>query len=184
MPFPESLDPRYSILLTKRIQQMNAKHPFLDKAYLWFSPRDFFFVGELPDAKLSLRWEKSSRIRRVAPTTRIIDPDSCVPPKKVPVNPVYLPSMRTIVRTLCPKMRQLFTNPVSPSPPPPPPPPAPTIPVADDVEGYGGDTVVASTSRVRVEDFRGPFPMEDIVIGDDTKIDWDWWGNSRSNPIQ
>ena len=146
------------------MQQMNAKHPFLDKAYLWFSPRDFFFVGKLPDAKLSLRWDRSPRIRRVAPCNRIIDPDSSVLPKKVPVHPVYLPSMRTIVRTLCPNMHPLRQVP-----------PVTPAPVSDTV------TAVASTSGVQIQDLRGPFPMEEIVLGDDVEIDWDWWGSSRFN---
>ena len=29
----------FSLLKKKIIQQMNATHPFLDKAYLWFSPK-------------------------------------------------------------------------------------------------------------------------------------------------
>lgn len=156
------------------IQQMNARHPFLDKAFLWFSPKDFFFLDKIPDAKLSLRWDRLPRIRRVAPIGRIIDPDSCVPPKKVPVNPVYLPSMRTIVRTLCPNMSQLVVPvPVPSLPSPSPPPPAPTRPVADRGKGRGDDVGVVATNTSRV--FLGPFPMEEIDIGDDVEIDWDWW---------
>jgi len=152
---------------------MNAKHPFLDKAYLWFSPKNFFFMGKLPDAKLSLRWERLQRIRRVAPTSRIIDPDSDTPPKKVPVNPVYLPSMRTIVRTMCPNLSQSLKT---------VPPPTPTKPVVGRGEGHGcGGSVVASTSRVRVDHLRGPLRVEEVVVGDDVEIDWDWWGSSRSN---
>jgi len=165
----------------KNIQQMNATHPFLDKAYLWFSPKTYFFMDKIPDTRLSLRWERSSRIRRIAPISRIIDPDSSVPPKKVPISPLYLPSMRTIVRTLCPNKLQL-TGPV--------PPPAPVGPVLQpdheeggDGDGDGGD-VVASTSGVRVEDLREQFPMEEIALGDDVEIDWDWWGSSTFNPVR
>lgn len=160
----------------KNMQQMNAAHPFLDKAYLWFSPRDFFFMDKIPDTRLSLRWERSSRIRRVAPTNRIIDPDSPVPPKKVPVNPLYLPSVKTIVRTLCPNVSQL-AGPVAP--------PAPVQPDREEERrnGGGGD-VGASTSRAQVEDLRGPFPMEEIVLGDDVEVDWDWWGSSMSNSVR
>jgi len=147
---------------------MNAKHPFLDNAYLWFSPRDFFFVGKLPDSKLSLRWDRLPRIRRIAPTTRMIDPDSNTPPKKVPVNPVILPSMRTIVRTLCPNMVQF-----RPAPPT-------TTPVADRRDGHDGGTPVPSTSKVRVEDRRKRLPTEEIDTGD-AEFDWDWWGSSRSS---
>jgi len=162
----------------KIIQQMNAAHPFLDKAYLWFSPKAYFFMDKMPDTRLSLRWERSSRIRRAAPISRIIDPDSSVPPKKVPINPLYLPSMRTIVRTLCPNKLQ----PVGPVPPP-----APTGPVKLDREEGGSDAsdhgVVASTSGVRVEDLREPFPVEEIILGDDVEIDWDWWGSSMFNSV-
>lgn len=158
----------------KRItQRMNAQHPFLEKAYLWFSPRDFFFVDKIPNAKLSLRWERSYRIRKVAPISRIIDPDSNDPPKKVPASPVYLPSVRTVVRTLCPNMSRV-SNTV--------PSPAPKHPV-DRVEGRDGGGTVANTSRVRAEDLEGSFPMEEIALGDDVKVDWDWWGSGRSNPV-
>ena len=153
---------------------MNAKHPFLDKAYLWFHPRDFFFMGKLPDSKLSLRWEQLPRIRKIAPTSRIIDPDSRTPPKRVPANPVYLPSMRTIVRTLCPTMVQFKPEPYS----------TPTIPVVDRGDGYRGDAAVATTSGVQLGDLQRQFAMEEIVIGDDVEIDWDWWGSRGSNSAQ
>ena len=154
----------------KRItQRMNAQHPFLEKAYLWFSPRDFFFVDKIPNTKLSLRWERSYRIRKVAPASRIIDPDSCDPPRKVPTHPVYLPSVKTVVRTLCPNVSRV-SNPVSP--------PAPKYPLDRD-----GDGAVASTSGIRAEDLQGSFPMEEIALGDDVKIDWDWWGSGRSNLV-
>jgi hypothetical protein len=155
------------------MQQMNATHPFLDKAYLWFSPRDFFFMGKIPDKRLWLRWERSSRIRKVAPISRIIDPDSPVPPKKVPINPLYLPSVRTIVRTLCPGMSQL------PGPVPPPAPARPVQPDREEGNSNGGNAVASSTSnRVQVEEF------EEIIIGDDVEIDWDWWGSSTSNSVR
>ena len=160
---------------------MNATHPFLDKAYLWFSPKDFFFVDKIPGTRPSLRWERSSRIRRVAPISRIIDPDSSVPPKKVPVKPLYLPSVRTIVRALCPSKLQL-ARPVLP--------PAPTRPaVRLDREEEGcsdnGDNIpVTSTSRIRAEDIQEPVPMEDIALGDDVWIDWDWWGSSTSSSVR
>jgi len=159
------------------MQQMNATHPFLDKAYLWFSPRDFFFMDKIPDARLSLRWERSSRIRRVAPISRIIDPDSSVPPKRTPINPLYLPSVKTIVRTLCPNISQLAGQVL---------PPAPTAPVQPDreEERRNGGNAGASTSRAQVENLRGPFPMEEIVLGDGVEIDWDWWGSSMSNPVR
>lgn len=164
----------------KIIQQMNATHPFLDKAYLWFSPGTFFFADKLPDTRLSLRWERSSRIRRIAPISRIIDPDSSVPPKKVPVSPLYLPSMRTIVRALCPNKLQL----AGPVPPPPAPSVGPVLQFDHEEAGGGDDDVVASTSGVRVEDLREKFPMEEIILGDDVEIDWDWWGSSTSNPVR
>lgn len=152
---------------------MNAKHPFLDKAYLWFSPRDYFFTGKLPDGKFSLQWDRSQRIVKTAPKKRIIDPDSDTPPKKVHDDPVYLPSMRTIVRVLCPHM---LWSPEVVSPL------MPTKSVIERGEGHGGGGgMVASTSEVRVEDPRGPFHVEEVAVGDDVEIDWDWWGSSRSN---
>ena len=153
------------------VQQMNAKHPFLDEAYLWFSPRDFFFVGSLPESKLSLKWDRLPRIRRIAPTTRMIDPDSNTPPKKVPANPVNLPSMRTIVRALCPNMIPLRLAPPT------------TTPVVDRRDGDdNGDGAVASTSRVRVEELQRRPPTEEIDIGDG-EFDWGWWGSSKSISI-
>ena len=148
------------------MQEMKAKHPFLDAAYLWFSPRNFFFVGSIPDSKLSLRWDRLPRIRRIAPSTRVIDPDCSIPPKKVHVNPVHLPGMRTIVRTLCPNM--LHLKPAVPVAP---------VPVANRGGGSYGGNEGASTSRVRVEDLRGPLPTEEIVTEDGDKFDWDWWGS-------
>ena len=168
----------FSLLKKKIIQQINATHPFLDKAFLWFSPKTYFFMDKIPDTRLSLQWERSSRIRRIAPISRIIDPDSSVPPKKVPISPLYLPSMRTIVRALCPNKLQL-TRPV----PSPAPVPGPVL-QPDHEEGGDGD-VVASTSGVRVENLQEQFPMEEITLGDDDKIDdWDWWGSSTSNPVR
>ena len=135
-------------------------------------------MDKIPDTRLSLQWERSSRIRRIAPISRIIDPDSSVPPKKVPISPLYLPSMRTIVRALCPNKLQL-TRPV----PSPAPVPGPVL-QPDHEEGGDGD-VVASTSGVRVENLQEQFPMEEITLGDDDKIDdWDWWGSSTSNPVR
>jgi len=95
-------------------QRMDAKHPFLDKAYLWFDPKDYFFLDELPDGRPKLRWERPQSIRRVAPVSRIIDPDCSSPLKKIPTNPVHLPSMRTIVRAMCPHMPQITTGPRHP----------------------------------------------------------------------
>ena len=152
---------------------MNAKHPFLDKAYLWFSPRNFFFTDTLPDTKLSLRWDRWSVIQRVVPRSRMIDPDSTTPPRRVPDNPLYLPSMRTIVRALCPGMVQHKS--VSPAP----------IPVDDREDDHSGTAVVnTSTGRTEVEDLPGSPVMEEIVIGDDVEIDWDWWGSCGSNSSQ
>lgn len=165
------LDVKFSLAKNRFTQRMNAQHPFLDKAYLWLSPGDFFFVDKIPNTKLSLRWERSYRIRKVAPISRIIDPDSRDPPKKVPTHPVYLPGVRTIVRTLCPGMSTV-SNPVSP--------PAPKRPVNHE-EGRDGDSTMATTSRARVGDPEGSFPVEEIVLGDDVKIDWDWWGSGGSN---
>jgi len=156
------------ICLPKIMQQMSAKHPFLDEAYLWLSPRDYFFVGEPPNSKLTLQWDRLPRIRRIAPTTRIIDPDSNVSLKKVPIKPVNLPSMRTIVSTLYPGVLQLWPKPPTP------------VPVA--VRGGGdGNGAVASSSSVRVEDVRRQPPMEKINIGDEEEFDWEWWGSSKSN---
>ena len=148
---------------------MDAKHPFLDGAYLWFSPRDFFFTDKLPNKKLSLQWDRLSRIRKLAPTRRIIDPDASTPPKKIPANPIDLPSMQTIVRTLCPNMVK-------------PKPKSPTLPPSvDDLGDDRDETGVASTSGVQAGGSCGPYVMEEIVIGDDVEINWDWWGSSESN---
>jgi hypothetical protein len=153
---------------------MNAKHPFLDKAYLWFSPRNFFFRDETPYAELlSLQWDRLERIRRIAPTTRVIDPDGSPPPGRGSKNPVELPSVENIVRTLCPGMPthgSAATHPTTP-------------PVTDRGGGYS-DTEVTNTSRVQDKGLQGPFPMEDIDIGDDVEIDWDWWGSSRSHSVR
>lgn len=160
---------------------MNAKHPFLDEAVLWFSPRDYFFKGRLPEEKPSLRWDRWARIRRVAPPTRIIDPESNFVPKKLPVNPVHLPSVRTIVRVLCPNMVLLrppstISNPAS---------------VVDRRDGDGdgdgdGDDAMARESEVKVEveEFVQPPIAGDTAIGDDVEIDWDWWGSSMSKSIR
>jgi hypothetical protein len=156
------------------MQQMNAKHPFLDKTYLWFSPRNFFFRDETPYAELlSLQWDRLERIRRIAPTTRVIDPDASPPPGKGSKNPVELPSVENIVRTLCPGMPthgSAATHPTTP-------------PVTERGGGYS-DIEVTNTSRVQDKGLQGPFPMEDIDIGDDIEIDWDWWGSSRSQSVR
>ena len=154
-----------------RLQQMDAKHPFLDKAYLWFDPIDYFFTDpKRSGGRVSLRWERSQRIRRVAPASRIVGPGCDTPPKKGPLQSVRLPTMRTIVGEMCPHMPQPVPKPRS-------------VPMTPDVDRQRGSrhSLNIATSRVHVVDPCGPFPNEDIAIGSDVEIDWDWWGSSRSN---
>lgn len=180
---PIYVSKRGSHMVLRIVQRMNAKHPFLDGAYLWFSPRNFFFADTLPNVKLSLKWDRLPGIRRVAPSNRAIDPDSRTPPKKVHPNPVYLPSMKLIVRTLCPNMVHLSVSqpkPASPTPTPVPTPiPVPTPTPVDDGGEDHGNNAVASSSRVRIEDLRAP-SVEEIIIGDDVEFDWEWWGSCGS----
>lgn len=147
---------------------MNAKHPFLDKAYLWFDPINYFFVDDKKfDKRPSFRWERSKRFRRVAPINNIVDPDLSTPPKKNP--PVYLPSIRTIVGAMCPHMPQLAPTPCS-------------MPTATGVcRGEGSRPgPVAGPSRVQAGAHpHGPLQTEEIVIGSDDDFDWDWWGSGR-----
>ena len=133
---------------------MDAKHPFLDKAYLWFDQRNYFFQ-RLPEGEPAFRWDQLHRIRGVAPTNRIVDPPDCqTPPKMIPANPVFLPSVKGIVRAMCPDM--------------------PSVPPRVSTEG-------TSESALGVKAPQGPFFAEDLDIGDDVKIDWDWWGSSASD---
>jgi hypothetical protein len=153
---------------------MDSKHPFLDKAYLWFDPTDHFFpYNKRSNETLSLRWERLDRIRRIVPTSRIVDPDCGTVRKKVPPNPVYVPNMRTIVGALCPNVVQL--EPMLRS--------IPATSRVDREEGHGRPGI-AGTSGVRVGGTHGPFPNEDVGIGSETGINWDWWGSSRSKFTQ
>lgn len=158
-------------------QRMDSMHPFLGGAYLWFDPIDYFFpYDERANKRLSLRWDKLRRIRRIAPTNRIVDPEPCgrtPPPKKVTKNPVHLPDMRTIVRALCPNMPQFV--PASRS--------TPAASRVDREEGHG-DEVMEDMGGVQAGGLQGPFLNEDDGIGSDAEIDWDWWGNSGSNSVQ
>lgn len=158
----------------RRQQQMNAKHPFLDKAYLWFDPIDHFFPHDKQsDSRLSLRWERLPKIRKVAPPTRIVGPDCDTRPKKALLNPVRLPDMRTIIGAMCRNMPRLA-------------PAQRSAQITYDVDrGEGSSRAVASgPSRVQTGGLRGPFQSEDVGIGSDVEIDWDWWGSSRSNPTR
>lgn len=154
---------------------MVAKHPFLDKAYLWFDPIDFFLLGGEGRSyeRFSLRWERLHRIRRIAPTSRIVDPDCEVPLGKVFPNPVYLPTMRTIVEAMCPYMPQFIPTPRN-------------VPTASSVDrGEGSDrAVVAGTSRIQVRGLHEPLPHEGIAIGSDVEIEWDWWGSCKLSLAQ
>jgi len=62
--------------------------------------------------------------------------------------------------------------------------PAPPVitSVVDRRDGLG-DSAVASTSRVRVEELQRRSPTEEIDNGND-KFDWDWWGGSKSDSVR
>lgn len=147
----------------RKSQQMNAKHPFLEKAFLWFAPKDYFSADEPSEARPSLQWEQIQKIRRMAPMTRIIDLDSKAPPKRPTTNPVHLPSVRMIVHAMCSVL-------------------PPLVPTAQRrASEEVGDVVMGESSGGgRGENIRsaGPFPMEDFEIGDDVEIDWSDWGEN------
>lgn len=75
--------------------------------------------------------------------------------------------MKTIVRAMCPHVPQIIIEPRYPS----------TMGIVDQEEDVSC-TMAVDTGRDRVRDPQGPFPMEDIVIGNDVQIDWDDWGST------
>ena len=162
----------FSFFFRRCQQQMNAKHPFLDKAYLWFDPIDHFFPkGGRSDKRLSLRWERLRTIRRIAPINRIVDPDCALPPRKAKLTPVRLPNMRTIVGAICPNMPGLASAPLRSMPT--------TSGVDRRHEGHRGHGPVAGTSGAQAGGSHGPPPPnEELGIGSDAEFDWDWWGSS------
>ena len=155
------------------MQGANGKHPFLGNMCLWVQPRKYFLEGQVPCREFSLGWDRQKQVRKLYPAGRVMEPDSRSVKKEIPLNPIYLPGVKTTVRMLCSNMALVGMRAASP--------PALVIPAADRQAQRVRGNVVATTSRVQVEDLKEPSPTEEISLGDDIEIDWDWWGSSKSS---